>query len=114
MEETSNPSTPVIDDHEFDLRRVHTMFDKCLEEQLDLQAYIDGYAELNKYKLNILKSSNILKSFLRFQIVLEIRHAVQVYRSRYYRKDAHFISTFKIAIERTLRQNRTYARLRKE
>jgi len=44
----SIPSSPVIENQEFDLKKVHTLFDQCLKEQLDLQAYIDGYAELNK------------------------------------------------------------------
>lgn len=34
---------------QFDLGRVQTYFNKCLENDLDLQSYINGYVELNKY-----------------------------------------------------------------
>lgn len=33
---------------DFDLLRVCTLFEKCLDEKFDLNAYIEGFWELNK------------------------------------------------------------------
>lgn len=67
---------PLDDEETFDLRHVQKYFNECLENNLDLQAYINGYIELNKYNfvwtLFFLKFNCVTACFFLFRLFTKL------------------------------------------